>query len=141
MSVYAPTNDPAPGDSGRSSGDPRRALGRAGEELAAAHMRRRGFDVIARNVRTRFGEIDLIARDGEVLAFIEVKTRRGRAGGLSPLEGLHARQRTRLRRLAAAWLAATAPRAGARTIRFDAIGVTIDARGRLVRLEHLEGAW
>jgi hypothetical protein len=50
----------------------RRALGRRGEELAAAHFERLGFSVIGRNVRTRYGEIDLIAFDGRVLAFVEV---------------------------------------------------------------------
>jgi Holliday junction resolvase-like predicted endonuclease len=55
--------------------DPRRTLGRLGEDLAAAHLRRLGFATLARNVRTRHGEIDLIVFDGRVLAFVEVKTR------------------------------------------------------------------
>ncbi|HWD10618.1 MAG TPA: YraN family protein [Solirubrobacteraceae bacterium] len=125
----------------------RRSLGALGEELAAAHLRRLDFAVLARNVRTRHGEIDLIACDGSVLAFVEVKTRRASSGttagpGPDPLAGLGVRQRVRLRRLAAAWLAdGAAHRPTARTIRFDAIGVTVDRRGRLLRLEHLAGAW
>ena len=104
--------------------------------------------MLARNVRTRRGEIDLIAFDGRTLVFVEVKTRRvsgGQAGhgaGEDPLAGLRARQRERLRSLAAAWLREQrAVRPRARTIRFDAIGVLVDARGALRRLEHLEGAW
>jgi putative endonuclease len=127
--------------------DGRRSLGALGEEIAAAHLRRLDFAILARNVRARHGEIDLIAWDGSVLAFVEVKARRASSGagagaGPDPLAGLGMRQRVRLRRLAAAWLAeGLAGRPTARTIRFDAIGVTVDRHGRLLRLEHLAGAW
>jgi putative endonuclease len=80
--------------------------------------------------------------------FAEVKTRRVAARqpdhglGQHPLTGLRAGQRERLRRLAAAWLREQREvRPYARTIRFDAIGVLVDARGTLRRIEHLEGAW
>jgi putative endonuclease len=56
--------------------DPRRTLGRLGEDLAAAHLARLGFATLARNVRTRHGEIDLIVFDGRVLAFIEERVYR-----------------------------------------------------------------
>jgi putative endonuclease len=124
-----------------------------GEELAAAHLGRLGFTVLARNVRTRHGEIDLIAFDGRTLVFAEVKTRRtGRrerqpAAHPDPLASLRPRQRVRLRRLALAWLSRDLPRTGpgsrpsAQTIRFDALGVVLDAEDRLLRLDHLEGAW
>jgi putative endonuclease len=128
--------------------NPRRELGQLGEELAAAHLERLGFAVLARNVRTRHGEIDVIAFDGRTLVFAEVKSARsgapaGRlAPGREPLTGLRPRQRARLRRLATAWLAdSDVERPRARTIRFDAIGVTIGADGSLVRLDHIEGAW
>ncbi len=118
-------------------------LGARGEEHAAAHLSRRGFRIVARNVRSREGEIDLIACDGTTLAFVEVKTRtsrRRRTG--TPLERLDGRQRARLRRLAACWLADRGvERPRAQTIRFDAIGVVVDPSGRLVELEHLAGAW
>jgi putative endonuclease len=130
------------------SEDRRRALGRRGEQLAAAHLRRLGFAVLARNVRTRAGEIDLIAFDGRTLVFAEVKTRRvavrERASGaaVQPLAALGSRQRARLRRLAAAWLRdARGSRPSARTLRFDAIGVTVNARARVVSIEHVENAW
>jgi putative endonuclease len=128
--------------------DGRRALGRLGEDLADAHFRRLGFAILGRNVRTRAGEIDLIAFDGRTLVFAEVKTRRtgardGRVPpGLEPLGGLRHRQRARLRRLAVAWLSGEDhARPSAHTIRFDAVGVIVDGRGGLVRLDHLEGAW
>jgi putative endonuclease len=133
--------------------DGRRRLGLLGEELAAAHLERLGFTVLARNVRTRHGEIDLIVFDGRRLVFAEVKTRRARHGGWTlqvhddPLASLRPRQRVRLRRLALAWLSSDRPRTdsgrrpSAETIRFDAVGVVVDAQDRLLRLDHLEGAW
>lgn len=124
----------------------RSRLGALGEELAAAHFLRLGFRVVERNVRTREGEIDLIVFDGSTLVFAEVKTARaappGRRLEAVPLESLGPRQRTRIRRLARAWLAdpeRLRPRAAA--VRFDAVGVVVDANGRLLALEHLEGAW
>ena len=124
-------------------------LGRLGEELAAAHLQRLGFAVLERNRRTPCGEIDLVACDGEVIAFVEVKTRRGPERGRGvrpdqqPLSWLRARQRARLRRAATAWLAdRDRPRTpAAAVVRFDAIGVIVDGRGRLLELEHLEAAW
>jgi putative endonuclease len=61
--------------------DPRRALGTAGESLAEAFLRARGMRCLARQVRTPHGEIDLVCREGEEWAFVEVKTRRSRAFG------------------------------------------------------------
>jgi putative endonuclease len=128
--------------------DRRAALGRLGEELATTHLEQLGFRVLARNVRTRQGEIDVIAFDGHTLVFAEVKTRHaGARGGAirpdqEPLWGLGARQRARLRRLAAAWLRDRgAEEPFARAIRFDALGVIVDGSGALRRLEHIEQAW
>ena len=129
--------------------DPRHVLGRLGEEFAAEHMQRLGFALLERNARTRHGEIDLIAFDGRTMVFGEVKTRRltgnprtRKGPDEQPLAGLRPRQRAHLRRLAAAWLYDEARiRPSAHTIRFDAIGVTIDPRDNLVRLDHVEGAW
>ncbi|MBX5440980.1 MAG: YraN family protein [Solirubrobacteraceae bacterium] len=121
------------------SDDLRHRLGRLGEDLAAAHLERRGFEVVARNHRTRHGEIDLIGHDGRTLVFAEVKTRR--AGSGAPWDALGPAKRRQVRRMARAWLAETADRPRGTELRFDAIGVVIDARGRLVRLDHLEGAF
>ncbi len=128
--------------------DPRHALGRRGEELAAAHLDRLGFAPLGRNERTRYGEIDLIAFDGRTLVFVEVKTRRVDARphpprpDQQPLHWQRPRQPIRLRKLATAWLTDQKRiRPTAHTIRFDAIGVTIDSQNRLLRLDHVEGAW
>jgi putative endonuclease len=136
-----PPGLPAPRDS-------RRALGTHGEDLAVAHFRRLGFVVVARNVKTRHGEIDMIAFNGEALVFAEIKTRRAsnRRRGLcpedQPLAWLKFSQRARLRRLACAWLYENpARRPKAHTIRFDAVGIVVDGADKLLRLDHIEGAW
>ncbi len=120
------------------SADPRHHLGRLGERLAAEHLSRLGFDIVARNHRTRFGELDLIGFDGETLVIVEVKTRR--SGG-APFDALTPAKQRRVRQMGASWLMETSDRPRAERIRFDAIGVTIDPRGRLAGLEHLEGAF
>src|SRR2546430_3634528 len=84
--------------------EPRRVLGLAGEHLAERELARRGLRVVARNVRTRYGEIDLICRDARGYAFVEVKTRR--AGSfVAAAEAVDARKAARLAALAQAWLA------------------------------------
>ena len=140
--------DPRAAPEPRRTPDPRRALGLRGEQLAAEHLLRLGYEVLARNVRTRYGEIDIIARDGAVLVFVEVKTRRKRSreDQLEPVSEVHRLQRLRLRRLASAWLAAGGARQGAgrgrfAEIRFDAVGVTVYGSMRLLRLDHIEAAW
>jgi putative endonuclease len=146
------TDTPASGPTAKAGDskrvDPRQALGRRGEELAADHFRRLGFSPLGRNERTRYGEIDLVAFDGRTLVFAEVKTRRVDAlprqprPDQQPLTWLRPRQRARLRKLAAAWLADEKHiRPTAHTIRFDAVGVTVDSKHRLLRLDHIEGAW
>jgi putative endonuclease len=121
--------------------DPRRRRGARGEQLAAAHLERLGYRIVARNYRTRWGELDLIAQRGRLLAFVEVKTRRadGRTG--SPFEAVDHRKRTQVRRIAARWLATVEDRPRADDLRFDVIGITVDDEGRLVALEHREGAF
>jgi putative endonuclease len=121
--------------------DPRRHLGRIGEDLALDHLRRRGYELVARNHRTRHGEIDLIVCDGRTLVFAEVKTRRATSSGRGPWEALHPRKRSQVRRMASAFLADVEQRPRAPALRCDAIGIVIDAQGRLMRLDHLEGAF
>ena len=123
--------------------DPRNSLGRRGEDLAGDHLRRRGFEIVERNYRTRCGELDIVAFDGRTIAFCEVKTRRVRPGAspLSPFASVHPRKRAQVRAMASQWLAERTDRPRAPLLRFDAIGVWIDTAGALVRLEHLEGAF
>ncbi len=123
------------------SDDPRHRLGSTGERLAAEHLTRRGFRIIERNYRTRWGELDIVAFDGRTLAFCEVKTRRlgGNRGG--PFDAVGPGKQVRVRKMAGSWLIERRDRPRADVVRFDAIGVTFDREGRLVALEHLEGAF
>ncbi|WP_078311109.1 MULTISPECIES: YraN family protein [unclassified Mycobacterium] len=83
----------------------RAQIGSRGEDLAADYLREDGFAILDRNWRCRYGELDIIAADGEVLVFVEVKTRTGRAFG-TPAEAVTHTKLRRLRRLAGIWLAA-----------------------------------
>jgi putative endonuclease len=130
----------SPRSVGVVSDDRRRRLGDAGEQVAAEHLLRRGFRVLERNYRTRWGELDIVAFDGVTIAFVEVKTRRA-VPGRTPFESVHLRKRAQVRRMAASWLSERPGRPFARVLRFDAIAVTVDHAGRLVGLEHLEGAF
>jgi putative endonuclease len=122
------------------SRDPRHQLGRLGERLAAEHLERLGFEVIDRNYRTRHGELDLVAFDSSLLVFCEVKTRRS-ARGVGPWDKLGEEKRGQVRRMGVAWLTDRPGRPYAAELRFDAIGVTFDPAGRLLALDHLEGAF
>lgn len=111
------------------------ALGRAGEDLAAEHLRSLGYEVIDRNWRCREGELDLIALDDGVLVACEVKTRRGTRFG-SPVEAVTPTKLARLRGLAQAYLAAhDLP---ARGVRIDVVGI-LAVPGQQVRITHLRG--
>lgn len=135
-----PSPPPRPGPSGGAAPG---ALGRRGEDLACAHLRACGLQILERNFRRPPGEIDVVARDGRTVVFVEVKTAvlSAHAGGpASALERISPRQRSRLRRCAAAWLAERRP-PGRPDVRFDAVGVLLDARGGLLALDHLRGAW
>jgi len=121
------------------SDDPRHSLGSVGEQLAAEHFERLGYRVLARNYRTRFGELDLVATDEETIVFCEVKTRR--AGSGAPWDNLGEAKRRQVRSMGATWLAEVRERPRTLELRFDAVGIVIDGDGALVRLDHLEGAF
>ena len=110
----------------------RAALGRVGEDAAVAALAARGYLILRRNVRSRRGEIDLIAAQGSELVFIEVKTRttddRGR-----PFDAIHPAKQRRLVRLARAFLHGR--RMEDRGCRFDAVGVYVTRDGRVRRVE------
>lgn len=115
----------------------RRALGAYGERLAAHHLLATGLRLAARNWRCADGEVDIIAWDGDVLVFCEVKTRRGNEFG-TPAESVVPAKTRRLRRLAAQWLQTTA--ANPREVRFDVIEVRAPRSGA-PRVDHIKGAF
>ena len=108
-------------------------LGRRGEELAAHCLVNAGMSIVDRNWRCSQGEIDIVARDGAELVFVEVKTRSSLAFG-HPLEAITVTKLARLRRLAAAWCDVHPDPYSA--IRIDALAVIAPFRGR-PEIEHL----
>jgi putative endonuclease len=125
------------------STDRRRQRGALGERIAADHLERRGYRIVARNFRTRHGELDLVAADERALVFCEVKTRvaGGRSGPAGALEAIGPNKRKQVRALATHWLAETDDRPHRPNVRFDAIGITLTPGGDLLALEHLEAAF
>ncbi|MFF8322576.1 YraN family protein [Streptomyces bobili] len=115
----------------------RGALGRYGEELAARRLADAGMTVLERNWRSgRTGEIDIVARDGDVLVVCEVKTRRD-GGFQHPMAGVTPEKAERLRGLAQRWIQAHggAPPGG---VRIDLVGVLLPRRGAAL-VEHVRG--
>ncbi len=100
----------------------RSKLGSQGEAVAAAHLRAAGLTLMERNFRTRYGEVDLVARDGDAIVFIEVKTRRGNAYG-GPEESVTRRKRGRLAKTAMHYLQAHGLEQ--RSWRIDVVGITL----------------
>lgn len=111
----------------------RRATGSRYEARAAAYLEKKGYRILERNFRCRSGEIDLIARDGRYLVFIEVKYRRTGAAGYA-LDAVDARKAAKVRRVAGIYLMQTS-RPETTPCRFDAIGIDGDA------VTHIENAF
>jgi putative endonuclease len=121
----------------------RQRTGARAEELVARRLAAAGWEIVERNARTRYGELDIVARDGRTLVFLEVKAgRRGSAFGPErPVLAVDTRKQRQVRRLATAWMAERRDVPVYAEIRFDAIGVTFDRADRVVDYEHLEGAF
>ncbi len=116
----------------------RKNFGDSAERLAALYLEEHGCRILARNIRTRYGEIDLLAEEGQVLAFVEVKARRGTTYG-TPEEAITPRKQIRLLRLADAFMAGRAEFAG-RPWRIDVVAIELDHAGRVVRVNHIQNA-
>jgi putative endonuclease len=114
----------------------RRRTGARGEDAAAAFLVRRGWTIIARNVRYREGELDVVCGKDGILAFVEVKTRRSTRAGTGA-EAVTVAKQARIRRLAMRYLSEHHPRVDA--VRFDVI--ELRTAGDRYQLRHLEGAF
>lgn len=108
----------------------RRQTGQQGEALAAAYLERRGYRIVARNYRCPFGEIDLIAREGDCLAFIEVKCRRSATFG-SPAAAVGREKQKKLSRCALHYLS---QRNCPSPARFDVVSIRLLAGGPSIEL-------
>jgi len=116
--------------------DARRGLGALGEELAARRLAAAGYEIVTRNWRCQAGELDLVARQGECLVLVEVRTRRGKALG-PPEESITPAKQARLVTLAEAYVQAVD---WPGDWRIDVVAVELDRGGRLLRVDHYENA-
>jgi len=121
----------------------RQRIGRAAEDLVVNRLLRSGWEIVERNARTRFGELDIVARDDRTLVFVEVKAGRANSayGPERPVLGVNHRKQQRVRRLATAWMGERRDAPHYAEIRFDAVGVTYDGAGRPIDVEHIKGAF
>jgi putative endonuclease len=121
----------------------RQRTGAKAEELVARRLVAAGWEIVERNARTRYGELDIVARDGRTLVFLEVKAgRRGSAFGPErPVLAVDARKQRQVRRLATAWMAERRDVPAYAEIRFDAIGITFDRADRVIDVEHIPAAF
>jgi putative endonuclease len=118
--------------------DTKRVVGSRGEEEAARFLARSGLDVLDKNVRTRAGEIDLVARDGKTIVFVEVKTRRDMEGD-PPQAGVNTRKQNRLGRLAQGYL--KSKRIRQTPCRFDVVSVIFNDEGAVKAIRHIPTAF
>ncbi|MBK5111628.1 MAG: YraN family protein [Thermoleophilia bacterium] len=123
--------------------DLRRTTGQRAEEICARRLSGDGWKVLARNWRIRAGELDLIARTGSTLVFVEVKsTHKGlRRGPTAPALAVDPNKQRKIRRLASAWLAGPGGRFGFRDVRFDVVGILFGHDGEIAAYDHIEDAF
>lgn len=110
-------------------------LGKEGEAAAVAFLKKRGFKILELNYRTPFGEVDIIARDKNVLVFVEVKTRVDTAFGY-PFEAVNARKKEKMRKVALSFMKR---RKKEEPARFDV--VSIQQLGLRSKIEHIQDAF
>lgn len=123
--------------------DARRRTGQIAEDLVAGRLAAAGWEIVERNARTRYGELDIVALDGRVLVFVEVKGARADTsfGPEKPILSIDFTKQRKVRRLGTAWMAERRDFPPFDDIRFDAVGVTLDRSGRPVEVEYIEGAF
>jgi putative endonuclease len=113
-------------------------VGRRGEELARALLKKRGYKVLETNVRGHFGEIDIIARKDNCHVFVEVRTRTGDDFG-TPEESITRRKRDKMVTCALDYVAKHKDLHDT-CWRIDVVAIELDVEGRQTRAEHIEGA-
>jgi putative endonuclease len=117
--------------------------GRLAEDLVARRLAVAGWEILARNARTRHGELDIVALDSRTLVFVEVKAGREDSayGPERPVLAIGPRKQLRIRRLASAWMAERRNLPRYDQIRFDAVGVSLDRSGQVTGVEHIKNAF
>lgn len=117
----------------------KKEIGGKGEEEAFAHLRRLGYRILQRNYRCRMGELDIVAMQGGVLVFVEVRTRTGLTHGY-PEESVNVRKQNKLRMLAQQFLLAH-PKLLEVPCRFDVVAVHFPGDQSVISLKHIENAF
>lgn len=115
----------------------RKEVGALGEKLAVDFLKKRGYKIVQRNFRCREGEIDIIAKQGECLVFVEVRTKRGSDYGV-PEESITPFKKDKLASLAQIYLQNYHP--SPQSWRIDVVAVELTVQNRVSRLEHIENA-
>ena len=113
--------------------------GKIGEDYTAALLEKQGWTLLERNYHSRYGEIDIIARDGKYIVFVEVKTRRS-TGLDHPLAAVTKAKRQKLTKTALLYLSEH-PEVQQLDCRFDVAGLTTDSRGNVLRADYIENAF
>jgi putative endonuclease len=123
--------------SSRGAGDYKRKLGRRGEDIGAAYLERQGYVILERNWRCSLGELDIVAREGETLAFVEVRARRGDRLG-TPEESITPAKQAKLVELAQTYLQETGQTD--QDWRIDVLAVEVGGRGEVKRINLIRNA-
>jgi putative endonuclease len=123
--------------------DQRRRTGEIAEDFVADRLAAKGWEIVERNARTRYGELDIVALHGPILVFVEVKGARAgtRFGPEKPILSIDFTKQRKVRRLGTAWMAERREFPPFDDIRFDAVGVTLDRNDQPVEIEYLPGAF
>lgn len=117
--------------------DNRRSLGKLGEDLASRYLKQRGYQILTRNLRSPLGEIDIVAYDGDCLALVEVRARRGHSHG-TPEESITPAKQKKLRRLAEEYVQSLD--IPPHNYRVDVVAVEFSPAGELLRLDLIRDA-
>lgn len=112
-------------------------LGNLGEDIAAKYLEGKGYKIVERNCRNKWGEIDLVADKKRELVFVEVKTRSGEQFG-TPEDSLNKNKIQRLIRNAQAYMARRDGIVPPRHYRIDAVCIVLDEKNQTQRIEHYE---
>ncbi len=113
-------------------------LGNQGEKYAAKYLKKQGYQILSRQYRNRFGEIDLIAVDGNVLVFIEVKTRRSDYQG-KPEEAVTPKKQGQIRRVALSYM--KKKNLEGTPFRFDVVSLLWPESSKIPELKHIKNAF
>ena len=110
-------------------------LGKEGERIAKEFLKKRGYSILKENYRTPFGEIDIIAREKDVLVFVEVKTRTDLTFG-SPFEAVNQRKKEKIKKVALSFMKGLKKECPAR---FDVLSINVEDGKE--KIEHIRDAF